>query len=390
MSSPASHRDLDQILQGAVASGAVPNVVAVAADRDGVVYEGAAGPRAPGSSDPVGVDSRFRIMSMTKMVVTVAALVLAEQFKLDLDAPVEEYCPEFADLAVLERIEAGRPVERAPAAKATVKQLVTHTSGLGYWFWNDLILEWERATGTPPVMSGAAAVLTTPLACDPGTAFVYGLGTDWLGKVVEAVWGHPLPDAVSTLVTGPLEMNATSFTLSESERGAVVPVHLQAAEGGWAASEIDLPASPDYWSGGHGLYSTPRDYLTFQRMLLGDGTSPDGTIVLKPETVAAAFADQIAPLGFPAEIASADPASTYGLSVGPDHSWGHGLLINLADQPGRRRAGSGAWAGFFNTHFWVDRAAGLTAAIYAQLLPFLSPGAVTVYEDFEAALYASL
>ena len=134
--SASVHSAIDEVLEQAVDSGAVPNVVAIAADRDGIIYEGGAGPRAPGESGTVDADTRFRIMSMTKMVATVAALQLAEQSKLDLDAPVEEYCPDFAQVQVLERVDGGTPVLRAPASKATVRQLITHTSGLGYWFWN--------------------------------------------------------------------------------------------------------------------------------------------------------------------------------------------------------------------------------------------------------------
>ena len=390
MSTPITHTAIDDVLERAVQTGALPNVVAIAADRDGIIYEGAAGPRASGAPDPVGPDSRFRIMSMTKMVVTATALVLADQLKLDLDAPVEEYCAGFAELAVLQDIRDGQPVVRPPASKATVKQLITHTTGLGYWFFNDLVARWEKATGAPAVITGDRRVLDAPLTCDPGTAFVYGLGTDWLGQVIEAVWGDPLDDAVATLVTGPLEMTATAFGLPAAERAEVVPVHLRAADGGWAASQVDLPTEPDYLSGGHGLYSTPRDYLRFQRMLLGDGTSPDGVTVMAADTVKKAFADQIAPLVFPAAIASADPASSLPMTVGDGHTWGHGLLINKADLPGRRRAGSGAWAGLFNTHFWVDRTTGVTGAIYTSLLPFLEPAALRAYEQFETAVYASL
>ena len=390
MSTPITHTAIDDVLERAVQTGALPNAVAIAADREGIIYEGAAGPRAPGEPEPVGTDSRFRIMSMTKMVVTATALALAEQLKLDLDAPVEEYCAPFADLQVLERIEAGEPVLRPPASKATVKQLITHTTGLGYWFFSESLRDWEQATGTPAVITGDRRVLGAPLTADPGTAFVYGLGTDWLGQVIEAVWGAGLDDAVATLVTGPLEMTETAFGLPPGPRAEVVPVHLRAADGSWAPSQIDLPTSPGYLSGGHGLYSTPRDYLRFAQMLLGDGTSPGGVTVLAAQTVKDAFADQIAPLSFPAAIDSADPASSRPMTVGEGHTWGHGLLINTADQPGRRRAGSGAWAGLFNTHFWVDREAGITGAFYTALLPFLDPGALESYQQFETALYASL
>jgi CubicO group peptidase (beta-lactamase class C family) len=184
-------------------------------------------------------------------------------------------------------------------------------------------------------------------------------------------------------------MARTGFALDDRARAELVPVHLRAADGRWAASEIELPARPEYISGSRGLYSTARDYLAFQRMLLGEGTAPDGTTVLTPATVQAMFSNQIGPLEFPAEIRTADPQSACGLSVGPGYKWGYGLLLNTGDEPGRRHAGSGGWMGLFNTFFWVDPAAGVTGAIYTQALPFLIPEALRLAQDFETALYAS-
>jgi CubicO group peptidase (beta-lactamase class C family) len=118
---------VDQVLQGAVDRGVVPSVAAVAADRDGVIYRGAAGPRAAGSDEPLTPDTHLRIMSMTKMVGTVAALQLIEKGSIDLDAPVDTYRPEFADVQVLDGWDGDTPRLRAPASRATVKQLLTHT-----------------------------------------------------------------------------------------------------------------------------------------------------------------------------------------------------------------------------------------------------------------------
>ncbi len=381
---------VDAVLEQAVASRAVPNVVAVAADRDGVIYEGAAGPRVAGQPGEVDADTQFRIMSMTKIVATVAALQLMEQGKLDLDAPIEEYCPEFAQVQVLERIDGDKPVLRPPASKATVKQLITHTTGLAYWFWNADIVKWEKATETPNVLSGSRVIFTAPLVADPGTRFVYGINTDWLGEVVQAAGGKKLDESIKTGITDPLGMNETAFTMSDQVRAGAVPVHLQGEDGKWAASEIELNWAPEYWAGGHGLRSTPHDYLKFQRALLGNGTSPDGVKILESATVDAAFSNQIGELDFPSVIETGDPASSHTFSVGPGYKWGYGLLLNAEDVPGRRRAWSGAWAGLLNTHFWVDRTTGITGAIYTQFLPFVTPEAAKMYGDFETQLYASL
>ncbi len=381
---------IDKVLRDAVEAGAVPNVAAIAADRNGVIYEGAAGPRVAGvEGDPVTVDTHFRIMSMTKMVATVAALQQVEKGTLDLDAPIDTYRPEFAEVQVLDGFDDDKPRLRAPASRATVRQLVTHTSGLRYWFWNADVLRWETLTGTPNVLSGSNVIFTAPMTADPGTKFQYGINTDWLGRVVEAASGTTLDVAVKEDITGPLGMGETTFLMDDGQRKTSVPVHLKGEDGTWAPSEIELSQSPDYWAGGHGLHSTPRDYLKFQRALLGSGEL-DGARILQKSTVDAAFTNQIGDLDFPATIPSADPSASGPFNAGPGYKWGYGLLLNTADVPGARRAGSGAWAGLLNTHFWVDPKSGITGAIYTQFLPFVPEEAMTMYADFERALYASL
>jgi CubicO group peptidase (beta-lactamase class C family) len=134
---------IDKLLRDAVATSRLPNAVAVAADRNGTIYEGAAGPRAVGGDNPVTPDSHFRIMSMTKIVCTVAALQQVERGSLELAAPVDTYCAEFADLPVLEGFDGDTPRLRPAGSRATVKHLITHTSGLGYPFFNEDLMRWR-------------------------------------------------------------------------------------------------------------------------------------------------------------------------------------------------------------------------------------------------------
>ncbi len=379
---------IDEVLLAAVESGAVPGVVALAADDDGVIYEGAAGLRAAGSDDLITPHTMTRIASMTKIVTATAALQLVEQGRLDLDAPVEKYRPEFGDLQVLEGFDGDTPLLRQPATRATVKNLVTHTTGLGYWIWNGDIDRYEQVTGTPNVMPGTLGAFTAPMTFDPGTRVQYGISVDWLGRVIEAVSGQPLDAYFAEHITGPLGMSNTTARMTPEQRANSTPVHARAEDGSWMATDVDWAQEPEYWGGGHFLYSTPQDFLRFQRMLLGRGAL-DGTRILAEETVAAAFTNQIGELDFPAEMPTAHPELSAPLSLGPGWKWGYGLLLNQADLPGMRAAGSGSWSGLFNTHFWVDPASGMTASIYSQTLPFLDPGAFQLYLDFEMALYAS-
>jgi methyl acetate hydrolase len=383
-----SNQHIDQVLQTAVESGGVPCAIAMAADDNGLVYEGAAGLRTPDSSDTVSPDTMLRLASMTKMVVTTAALQLMERGTLDLDAPVDTYRPEFAEVQVLDGFDGDTPRLRAPATRATVHNLVTHTSGLGYFFINADINRYEQVTGTPNILSGLNRIFEAPMIADPGTKFEYGINIDWLGQVVEAVSGQSLDKYLTENVLRPLGMNNTTWIMSEQQQANCIPVHFKGPDGAWIATPLDWSQTPEYWAGGHGLYSTPRDYLQFQRMLLGGGEL-NGERILQPETAQAAFRNQIGGLDFPPVINSADPMVTCDIALGPGLKWGLGLLLNEQSLPGMRATNSGAWAGVFNTHFWVDPTSRLTGAVYTQLLPFADPAAFQLLVDYELALYAT-
>lgn len=245
-------------------------------------------------------------------------------------------------------------------------------------------------TGIPNVVPGSAEAFKAPLVADPGTEFVYGINTDWLGKVVEAVAGRTLDVVIKEGVTEPLGMGDTMFRLDAGRSDNCVTVHVRGEDGAWTSAGEILNQNPDYWAGGHGLYSTPRDYIRFERALLRGGEL-DGERILRQATVDAAFSNQIGDIDFPAEIPSADPPITDALRAGPGWKWGYGLMLNTQDIPGRRKAYTGAWAGLFNTHFFVDHTTGICASIYTNSLPFITEHeAWKMYVDFETALYASL
>ncbi len=325
---------------------------------------------------------------MTKMVATTAALQLKEAGQLDFATPVSRFCPEFAELQVLDGFDGDTPRMRPPRTEPTVNHLLTHTSGLGYWFFDPNLARYEQVTGTPNVLGGAGA-FKAPFLHDPGDRMTYGINIDWLGKVVEAVTGKGLDVVVKENITGPLGMDDTMFLLDADRTANAVTVHVPGEGGGWASAGELLPQQPDWWAGGHGLYSTPRDYIRFEQALLRGGEL-DGQRILARETVDEAFTNQIGDLDFPAEIPTADPPITCDFNAGPGWKWGYGLLLNTVDVPGGRRAGSGAWAGLFNTHFWIDRTTGICASIYTNSLPFATPGALELYGAFEQTLYASL
>src|SRR3954453_2556492 len=161
---------VDELLQNAVAGGVARGFVAVIGDRDGVVHEVDAGETGP--------DTIFRIASMTKAMTSVAALQLIERGELGIEQPVADVLPSFGELQVLEGLAGDQPQLRPPKSPVLVRHLMTHTSGLGYWFSSADILRWHELTGTPNIMSGKRAALATPLLHDPGERWTYGVSSD--------------------------------------------------------------------------------------------------------------------------------------------------------------------------------------------------------------------
>ena len=181
---------IDQVLRRATDAGDVPGVVAIAANDRDVIYEGAFGKRNLNATAPMTIDTVFRIASMTKAVTSVAAMQLVEQGKLQLDQTVASVIPAFGDLQVLVGFYGDNPALRPPARQATIRQLLTHTAGLGYEIWNADLAKYQKVTKTPGIASGLKAAFRNPLVADPGSMWTYGINTDWLGRVVEEVSGN--------------------------------------------------------------------------------------------------------------------------------------------------------------------------------------------------------
>ena len=380
---------LEQLLAGAVERGAAPGFVATVVGRDGVLDQASAGTLGPGDDRPLGPDTLFRLASLTKSMASVAALQLVERGELRLDRPVADFVPAFGELQVLEGFDGDEPRLRPPARQATITHLLTHTSGCGYMFTSAELLRWHELTGTPTIADGKLACLQAPLLHDPGERWTYGISTDWLGQVVEAVAGRPLEDQLREHVWAPLGMRDTTFFPTAEQRAALPALVLRLPDGGVEATEL-ADAEPEFAAGGSGAYSTPNDYARFQRALLRGGEL-DGERVLRPETVDEMFTDHLAGAPLPGLMRSAVPELTNDVPRLPvEQGWGLGLHVVLEDIPGMRRAGTGDWAGLFNCYYWLDRTTGIGGALMTQLLPFFDGGVLETLVGFEAAVYASV
>jgi CubicO group peptidase (beta-lactamase class C family) len=384
--------NIDALLEGAVARGAVPGVVAVVGDRDGTLYERAFGTLGVTDERPARTDTVFLIASMTKAIASVAALQLLEQGRLELEQPVADILPEFAELQVLDGFDGDEPRLRPPARQATIRNLLTHTSGLGYWFSNADLLRYHQLTGLPDPTSGRREMFKAPLIADPGTRWEYGTSVDWLGQVIEQVSGQDLNAYCHEYIFGPLGMNDSTFVPTEALLERVMTIHSRTPAGTLAAIDAEqlMPAEPEFFSGGAGAASTGPDYLRFMRALLRGGEL-DGERILGTETVELAFTDHLDGLSLPEVMRSAIPELTNDVPAMPfRQGFGLGLHLVFEDIPGMRHTGTGDWAGLFNCYYWIDRATGVAGAFLTQVLPFFDPQVVEASLGFEAAVYAVL
>jgi methyl acetate hydrolase len=384
-----STSEIDGLLEQAVEERAVPGVVAMLGDRDGVLYEGAFGLLNVNGEDPVRADTMFAIMSMTKAFTSVSALQLIERGALELEQPVADILPAFAELQVLEGFDGDTPRLRPPRSRATIRHLLTHTSGLGYSFGNAELLRYHQLTGDPDIMSGKLVGLQAPLVADPGVRWEYGISTDWLGQVVEAVSGTDLATYCEDRIFAPLGMEDATFHPDEEQAARMMALHFRAPDGGLVQQALELP-EPEFASGGGGAYATAPDYMRFMRALLRGGEL-DGERVLAPETVELAFSDHLDGAVLPDGMHAAIPElSNYVPALPFVQGWGLGFRVVLEDMPGMRRAGTGDWGGLFNCNYWIDRTTGAAGVLLTQVLPFYDARIVEAAAGFELGAYAEL
>ena len=194
--------------------------------------------------------------------------------------------------------------------------------------------------------------------------------------------------AVKDGITGPLGMDATTFLRNPEQAANTTPIHVKGTDGTWTTSAANLVEEPEYWAGGHGLYSTP---TRLHQVPAGATRWRRARRCPHPDPVQRrrrVHQSDRRP-GLPGGDRDRRPSVDVHVRGRPGYKWGYGLLLNTSDIPGMRRAYSGAWAGLFNTHSWVDRASGVCGSIYSNFLPFGPPEALELYANSERAVYTS-
>lgn len=385
-------RAADAVLESAITGDArVPGVVAMLTDRTDTVYAGAAGVRSLGGDAAMSVDDVFAIFSTTKAITATAALQLVEEGLLDLDRPASDYAPDIGTLQVIEGFDdAGEPILRAPKSVPTTRQLLTHTGGFGYDFFDEVYARLAAEKGQPSVTTATKAALMTPLLFDPGQRWQYGTNIDWVGQVVEGLRGQRLGAVFAERIFAPLGIENMSFILREDFRPRLAEIHARGADGSLTPIGLELPSPPEVDFGGHGLYGTVGEYMKFIRMWLNDGAGEHGR-VLAPETVDMALRNHLDDLEvtmLPGVIPSLSNDAEF--FPGQSKSWSLPFMINNEQAPTGRPAGAQGWAGLANLFYWIDRRNGYGGFWATQILPFGDPTSFVKYLEFETAFYDSL
>ena len=349
---------LGRVLRGEIERGRVPGAVALIARRGEIAYFESFGQRDPANGAPMARDSIFRIYSMTKPIVSVAAMMLWEEGRFLLSDPIGKFLPELGAVSVAagpaaaERVPADRPI--------TIQDLLRHTSGLTYEF---------RGNGPVHKMYMAARIYSRdqsnadqvtslsklPLLHQPGTQWEYSRSTDVVGRLIEVLSGVSLGEYLQQHILGPLGMVDTAFSVPTALQARLAEGFAKDPDTGSGVQLVNVKDKPKFESGGGGLVSTAGDYARFLQMLLNNGTF-DGVRYLSRKTIELMTADHLGPITGAPDL------------LLPGYGFGLGFAVRL--QPGISHVpgsvGQYFWGGLAGTTFWVDPAEELFAIMMIQ------------------------
>ncbi len=387
-----------------VRTGKMPGIVAaigiqgqppvfVSAGRTGIE------PNAPA----VTPDSLWRVYSMTKPITAMAAMILIEEGKLSLDQPLSDIYPAYKQMRVLTNPQAS--LDSRPATKPiTIRELLTHTAGLGYGFnaKGPLLQEYERLglmpfaanaqveakvrpTRPATLQQFAERAATVPLVAEPGTQWSYSMSLDILAAVVEKVSGMSFERFVQTRLFAPLKMTSSYWQVPASAANRLVSNYTFLGD---TIVPVDPAATsvfrqpPSFPYGGAGLVMSARDYDRFLQMLQNEG-QVDGVRVMKPETVRLAMSNLLPP-----GVTFGGVAGTTGGAAGTAAmGYGAGGSVTLADPPGGPGKGPYGWGGAAGTVAYVDPTRHMRGTIMVNYFP---ADKYPLRRDVAAALYQDL
>jgi CubicO group peptidase (beta-lactamase class C family) len=388
--SPEGLQGIDKLLQEVTGDGRVPGAIALVA-RDGkIVYRKAVGYSDVAAKKPMPADAIVRIASQTKAITSIGLMLLYDEGKFQLDDPISKYLPAFKNPKVLATFNAKDSTYTTVPARGevTIRQLFTHTSGIGYAVIGspEARAIYAKAhipsgIGSPSGKLATAmdALGPLPLMHQPGERFTYGLSIDVLGRLIEVLSGQPLDQYLRTRLFEPLGMRDTYFYLPTNKQARLVPLYTEnqgktvpMPTTGMMGLQADYPkVAGTYFSGGAGLSSTIDDYAAFLQMMLNGGTY-NGHRFLKPETVKLITQNQMGEVN--------QGLNKFGL--------GFSIVTPQAAAQTGQTAGSYEWGGIFGTDYWVDPTEKLVVLLYTQKYPHTNTP--DMVPRFRKLVYAAL
>ena len=341
-------------------------VVTLVARNGRVVDLYACGKRDIEASLPMQPDTIFRIYSMSKIVTSVAALVLLEEARFRLADPVGDYLPELARMKVMTGGTAEKPLLADAQKPITIKDLFTHSSGLIYGFGGapiDKIYRDAKVEESTSLADFVSRVSRLPLAHEPGTRFSYGLSTDVLGALVEKVSGRSLGEFCEERIFRPLRMTDTGFSVPEAKRDRIAVLYETGRDGKLGLAKPGFAVRPEpgpkLEAGGAGLFSTVSDYARFMQMLLGEGQL-EGARMLSRKTVELMMANHLGHM----------ERKTIEFNEFEGFGLGAAVRIDLVRATWPGSLGEFGWAGAATTRVRIDPKERLLALVFAQHFPF--------------------
>lgn len=381
--------NIDTLINGYINRDWVKGVVTIVVKDGQVIQYKGYGYADAATKKPMENNNIFRIASQTKAIVSAGILILYDQGKLALNDPVSKYIPEFAHETVIDSFHISDTTFTTVPAKRdiTIKDLLTHTSGIDYaGIGSDnmraIYAKYNIPSGLGAINQNLQETMKTlgklPLAFQPGTQWRYGLNIDVLGDIIEIVSGMNLEDFLRKNILEPLGMNDTWFNLPADKANRLTTVYIEDSVHHiipWSKDHFEIdPAYPlmnkHYFSGGAGLSSTAYDYAVFLQMIMNGGSYNDKTILSK-RTVAMMLHPQ---LDF-----TFDGKNNFGL--------GFSITSDKGSADGSRNEGSFAWGGYFGTTYWADPKEHLICLIMTQQTP---NSHYQLSQQFEQLVYASL
>ena len=371
----------EKIIKKEINKTKIPAVVMGKISKDGQMQFFSKGPSRWDRNDTISEKNIFKIASMTKALASVAALQLVEQGKITLDEPLDEYLPEMSSIKILNKNN--EIIE--PKNSITLRHLLTHTAGFGYWFTSTQLSNWNKLKKDIDWNEKYE-----PRLFESGSDYMYGTNIDWVGRLVEKISEMNLEEYLRKNVTGPLEMNSTWFNVPEELEDLVVSSSIRNNDSGeLIKNEYTKRKITKSFNAGGGISSSPEDYGKFLVCMLNKGKF-DGVEILKEQTFDLMNTPQLdkfktthrhVPVGNVDTKARGDKDNFFDSYDNWTLAWAYEENSTI------RPYGTGYWAGFYNTYFTIDFENEFALVYMTQILPFNDMESYNLFTSFEKMIY---